>query len=76
MKNMYDRELIIMYLSGNTYPIKEELKADGFRWDFDDKVWYKRFFLDEKGISREYVKNLATAFETTDGVQVELTGDL
>ena len=28
-------------VSGNTYPVKDQLKADGFRWDAGDKVWYK-----------------------------------
>lgn len=68
--------LVIMYLTGSTYDIKEELKADGFRWDAFDKVWYKKFFLDREHISVEYVRNLAEAFETTDGVIVELRGDL
>lgn len=76
MKNMYERKLVILYLSGNTFPIKEELKADKFRWSQEDKCWYKNFFLDEPGISVEYVKNLAEAFETTDGVYAEITGDL
>ena len=76
MKNMQERKMVVIYLSGNTYGIKEELKADGFRWSPDDKAWYKNFFLDEPNISVEYVKNLAYAFETTDGVYAEITGDI
>ncbi|MEM6791533.1 MAG: hypothetical protein AAF715_28710 [Myxococcota bacterium] len=26
-------------VSGNTYPVREYLKAAGYRWDRDDKVW-------------------------------------
>ena len=36
----------------------------------------KTFWLDEPGICYEYVKNLAEAFETTDGVIAEITGDI
>lgn len=60
--------LIQLVIEGNTYQIKEELKSDKFKWDSYDKCWWKNFNLNEKGISEEYVKNLAEAFETTDGV--------
>ncbi|GAI70266.1 unnamed protein product, partial [marine sediment metagenome] len=33
-------ELLIVAL-GNTYPIKEELKSLGFRWNAVNKVWYR-----------------------------------
>lgn len=69
-------KLIILYVHGETYQIKGELKADGFRWDSSDKVWYKNFYPAEKGIGLEYVKNLAVAMETTDGVWCEITGDI
>ena len=67
--------MLILYLSGNTYPIKEELKADGFRWEPESKAWAKRFWLEDEGVSFEYVKNLAFAFET-NGVYAEITGDI
>lgn len=76
MRNMYERKMVVLYLSGNTYGIKESLKADGFRWSPDDKAWYKNFFLDEPNICLEYVKNLACSFETIDGVYAEITGDI
>ena len=64
--------MIILYLYGETYEIKEELKSDGFKWDNCDRVWYKNFESNEL----EYVKNLAEAFETTDGVIAEIQGDI
>ena len=64
--------LCILYVCGDTYDIKEELKADGFKWDAQDKVWYKNFNLNEEGIGVEYVKHLAEAMETTDGVWCEV----
>lgn len=57
-----------LVITGNTYEIKELLKADKFKWDAYDKCWWKNFNLNEDGIGEEYVKNLAEAFETTDGV--------
>jgi len=69
-------KLIILYVHGDTFDIKEELKADGFKWDADDRVWYKNFNPAEEGIGYEYVKNLAEAMETTDGVWCEITGDI
>ena len=73
---MSDRKMIVLYLTGDTYSIKEYLKADGFRWSADDNAWYKNFFLDEPNICFEYVKNLAEAFETTSGIYAEITGDI
>ncbi len=32
-------ELLIIAL-GNTYPIKDQLKQEGFRWNPANKVWY------------------------------------
>ena len=74
-KRNYNAPLLILWLTGNTYPIKEELKADGFRWDSHSKAWAKNFWLDEPGICYEYVKNLAYAFEG-NGVIAEITGDI
>ena len=42
-KRNYNAPLLILWLTGNTYPIKEELKADGFRWDSNSKAWAKTF---------------------------------
>jgi hypothetical protein len=39
-------------LSGDTFPIKEELKKMGFRWDPSFKTWYKR----EKEVDFEKLK--------------------
>lgn len=43
----------------NGYHIKEELKADGYRWNPTIKAWYKRYNANETA----YTKNLAEAFE-------------
>lgn len=61
-------DVIFLRLFGETYPIKEELKSDGFRWNPDSKCWYKRFSTREV----EYARNLGEAFETTDGVWYDL----
>jgi hypothetical protein len=29
-----------LYLSGNTFPVKDALRALGARWDADKKAWY------------------------------------
>lgn len=55
---------VCLLLEGNTYPIKEELKADGFKYDGQGKCW-RKFFLESE---LNYVRRLAEAFETTDGV--------
>jgi ribosomal 50S subunit-associated protein YjgA (DUF615 family) len=39
-------------LSGDTFPIKEELKKMGFRWDPSFRTWYKR----EKEVDFEKLK--------------------
>lgn len=65
--------MMVLRIYGNTFGIKEELKADKFRWDSYEKCWWKNFNLNEKGISEEYVKNLAEAFETEDGVTCEIS---
>lgn len=35
--------MVELRLTGNTFSIKEELKAEGFRWNADRRVWYKVF---------------------------------
>ena len=40
---------ITIYLSGGTYPVKEQLKEQGYKWNCDDYVWIK-------SIQRENVK--------------------
>lgn len=35
--------MIRLTIAGNTYAIKEQLKADGFRWNASRKVWGKVF---------------------------------
>lgn len=64
--------MLELRLFGNTYEIKEELKASKFRWNAEKKCWYKRFDLNEKGIGREYVKNLADAFEADGTIGCEI----
>jgi hypothetical protein len=29
-----------LYITGNTYPVKDQLRAMGARWDADAKAWY------------------------------------
>ena len=50
--------MVELRLSGNTFSIKEELKAEGFRWNADKRVWYKVF--DENDSERAYA--LADAY--------------
>ena len=50
---------IILSLTGKTFEIKEQLKADGYRWNPENKAWSKSFADNEP----EYVKNLAESFE-------------
>lgn len=47
--------MIVLRLFGNTYPIKEELKACKFRWDNEEKCWWKNFNDNEP----EYVKKFS-----------------
>lgn len=37
MKKMQTRELVA--ITGNTYPVREQLKALGARWNAADKAW-------------------------------------
>lgn len=60
--------MIVLRLYGNTYPIKNELKASKFRWDPNKKCWWKNFNNDE----HDYVKNLAEAYENGSGIYAEI----
>ena len=60
--------MITLFLNGATYQIKEELKADGFRWNPNKKAWYKSYSENEPN----YVKNLAEAFEATGDIWCEI----
>lgn len=31
----------LVWVSGDTYPVKDQLKADGFRWSSKKKAWWK-----------------------------------
>ena len=64
--------MLVLRLYGNTYPIKGELKACKFRWDNDEKCWWKNFNSNEF----EYVKNLAEAYENGSGICAEIAGDI
>lgn len=33
----------MLMVTGKTFNHKEQLKATGYRWDADDKYWYKNF---------------------------------
>ena len=52
-------------LTGNTYGIKDELKADGFRWNPTAKAWAKTFE------DKAYATQLASAWES-EGVYGEV----
>jgi len=51
--------MIKLTLLGKTYGIKEELKAQGFRWDSTSKAWYKLFNESES----DRVERLAEAYK-------------
>ncbi len=59
--------MITLRLTGNTFEIKDELKADGFKWNMKNKYWYK----DYEDNERERIESLANAFEA-DGVYGEV----
>lgn len=59
--------MLELRLTGNTYGIKEELKADGFRWNGYIKAWCKAFDDADKG----YAETLADAWES-EGVYGEV----
>ena len=42
------------YNNGATYAIKDQLKANGYRWESKNKVWQKTFL--EEGFSIESLK--------------------
>lgn len=56
----------VVELTGNTFDIKEELKACGFKWNANKRVWYKVIEQDEE---RAY--SLAEAY-TANGVYGEV----
>jgi len=53
-----------VWVSGNTYPVKEDLKRLGFRWSKNKKEWYwfpniqeQKYTPRYKGKSRQYRRN-------------------
>ena len=36
------------WVSGNTFPVKEELKAQGFYWSTKRRAWYNRSIVEVK----------------------------
>lgn len=46
-----------LVLTGNTFSIKQELKAEGFRWNPNFRNWYKDFEAEDRA------KALSTAYE-------------
>jgi len=46
-----------LILTGNTFSIKQELKAEGFRWNSFNKSWYKDFEEEDRAVA------LSTAYE-------------
>ena len=59
--------MITLRLTGNTFEVKDELKADGFKWNMKNKFWYKDF----EDADKERAESLATAFEA-NGVYGEV----
>ena len=51
--------MIRLTLTGNTYGIKNELKSQGFRWNPNDKVWFK----DYDNSEQEIAQRLTIAYE-------------
>lgn len=49
--------MVRLTLLGNTFSIKNELKAEGFKWNSFNKAWYKDFEQEERA------KALSTAYE-------------
>lgn len=41
-----------VWIKGETYKIKEELKAMGYRWDPDARLWYKEWIEGDEEIKR------------------------
>lgn len=63
--------MIRLTLAGNTFSIKGELKADGFKWNAVAKVWSKEYADSEK----ERIERLANAWEDC-GVYGTITSDV
>jgi hypothetical protein len=49
-----------IWLSGNTKPIKEELKVIGFKWSKNKSAWYHNGDTESKGKRRGFYKDLDT----------------
>lgn len=47
-----------LIVTGNTYPLRESLKKDGFRWNPSSKAWTKNF-----NDTDEFLLKLADAYE-------------
>ena len=69
--------MITLTLAGKTYSIKEELKAEGFRWNPTSKVWQKNFDDSESDrverLANAYIDNgvLGTVTRKADPSKVE-----
>ena len=62
------------WVSGNTYPVKEELKAQGFYWSTKRRAWYNRSIEEVKpnnGNGDTFVKEKATTKTTPVKVKVK-----
>lgn len=46
-------------VSGNTFPIKDVLKSNGFKWDHEHKVWYHPNFTKWDEVRSELCRELA-----------------
>lgn len=53
-----------IWLHGETYPIKEELKKLGFRWSKGKKLWYKMPYESNKKPPKYKQNNLETIRQT------------
>lgn len=66
------------WVSGKTYPVKEELKAQGFYWSTKRRAWYNRRIVDVKinnngnGHKDTFVKEKTTAKNTTVMVKAKV----
>ncbi len=58
-KGVFDAELtpkIIWYAIGDTYSVKDKLKADGMKWDSDLKTWKKETKPEVTGVEFVQIK--------------------
>lgn len=63
----------LVWVSGNTYPVKDSLKADGFKWSAKKRAWWMSiadYMAKVSGVSNPKKEDYALMGTASDGTPV------